>query len=84
MYLRLFLKRKTCEGVVQMLCEGFRKVAISINRQMGGYKVKICDLKIYKGRNIYSHKPVIKMTVDVEEYGNIPTKDIEGFNEKLL
>lgn len=44
----------------------------------------ILDLSIYKGRNIYSHKPVMKMVVDIGKYGKIPTKDIEGFNEKLL
>ncbi len=46
--------------------------------------MKIIDITIYKGRNIYSHKPAGKMLVDIGEYNDIPTKDIEGFNEKLL
>lgn len=47
-------------------------------------KLQIVDYTIFHGRNIYSHRPVMKMVVDIGEYGNIPTKDIEGFNEKLL
>lgn len=44
----------------------------------------ILDLKIYKGRNIYSHRPVMKMVLDIGKHGNYPTKDIDGFNEKLI
>lgn len=45
--------------------------------------MKITDVAIYQRRNIYSHKPVIKMIVDIEK-DTIPTKDIPGFNEMLL
>lgn len=47
-------------------------------------KISIRDYTIFPGRNIYSHRPVMKMTVDIGKYGNIPTKDIQGFNERLL
>ncbi|QAT51253.1 cyanophycin synthetase [Caproiciproducens sp. NJN-50] len=46
--------------------------------------MQILDHRYYRGRNIYSHKPVMKMVVDIGKYGAIPTKDIPGFNEKLL
>ena len=46
--------------------------------------LQICDLTIYNGRNIYSHRPVMKMVINIGKYSNIPTKDIPGFNEKLL
>ncbi len=46
--------------------------------------MEIIDIDIFKGRNIYSHNPVMKMIVDIGEYSEIPTKDIEGFNERLL
>lgn len=46
--------------------------------------MKIIDKRVYTGRNIYSHKVCIRLTVDVEEYSDIPTKDIEGFNERLV
>jgi len=44
----------------------------------------ICEIKAYKGRNIYSHQKVIKMIVDLGDWENVPSKQIPGFNEKLL
>ncbi len=46
--------------------------------------IQINDFTIYRGRNIYSHRPVMKMIVDIGKYGNTSTKQIPGFNEKLL
>jgi cyanophycin synthetase len=46
--------------------------------------MKIIDSVIYEGKNIYSHKKCIKITVDLEGYCEIPSKDIEGFNENLI
>lgn len=46
--------------------------------------MEIINFSIYRGRNIYSHFPVIKMIVDIGRYYNTPTKNIAGFNEKLL
>lgn len=43
----------------------------------------IKDIRVYRGRNIYSHRPVIKMVVDIERL-DIPTKDIPNFNERLI
>ncbi|HEX2986246.1 MAG TPA: cyanophycin synthetase [Caproiciproducens sp.] len=47
-------------------------------------RIQIKDFIIYQGRNIYSHRPVMKLIVDIGKYGDIPTKDIPGFNDKLL
>jgi cyanophycin synthetase len=47
-------------------------------------KMKLIDKRVYTGRNIYSHKVCIRLTVDVEELYDTPTKDIPGFNERLL
>jgi len=46
--------------------------------------MRITDYTIYRGRNIFSHHPVIKLVVDIGEYREIPTNEIEGFNTKLL
>ncbi|MCT8975776.1 cyanophycin synthetase [Clostridium sp. CX1] len=46
--------------------------------------MKIDEFRIFEGRNIYSHRKCIKMCVDLQGYRDIPTKDIEGFNEKVL
>lgn len=46
--------------------------------------MKICELKAFKGRSIYSHKKVIKLIVDLEEWSDTPTKNIRCFNDNLL
>lgn len=46
--------------------------------------MKIVDVSIFEGRNIYSHKKVVRMDLDLEGYCETPSKDIEGFNEKLV
>jgi cyanophycin synthetase len=46
--------------------------------------MKILDIAVYRGRNIYSHKTAVKMLVDLESYADVPTNSIEGFNEALL
>jgi len=47
-------------------------------------QIKILDFVTYIGRSIYSARPVMKMVVDIGKYKDIPTKDIKGFNERLL
>ncbi|NLK35044.1 MAG: cyanophycin synthetase [Gracilibacteraceae bacterium] len=37
----------------------------------------------YQGKNIYSYKPVVKLVVDLGRFADIPTKDIEGFNDAI-
>ncbi len=46
--------------------------------------MKILETNVYEGRNIYSHKKCIKIIVDLEEHYDTPSKDISGFNNKLL
>ncbi|MCX7745887.1 MAG: cyanophycin synthetase [Clostridia bacterium] len=46
--------------------------------------MEIQYIQTFEGRNIYSHRPVIKMVVDIGELYDTPTKDFRGFNEKLL
>ncbi|WP_277668411.1 cyanophycin synthetase [Caproiciproducens galactitolivorans] len=51
---------------------------------MGTDKIRILDFITYPGRNIYCHRPIMKLIVDIGEYWDIPTKDIEGFHDRLL
>lgn len=44
----------------------------------------IVDIQCFKGRNIFSHKPVIKAVVDLGELYDTPTKDISYFNRNLV
>ena len=46
--------------------------------------MKLNNIRVYQGRNIYSHWPVVRIDIDLEEYVDIPTCDIEGFNDALL
>ena len=46
--------------------------------------MKVVSVNNYSGRNIYSHKPVIKMIIDLERYTEIPTRNLTGFNQRLL
>ena len=46
--------------------------------------MKIINSTVYDGRNIHSHKKCIELDVDLEGYSEIPSKDIKGFNEKLV
>ena len=44
----------------------------------------IIDIQIYKGKNIYSHKPIIKAIIDMGSMYDTPTCEIENFNDRLL
>lgn len=46
--------------------------------------MRIHELRIYEGRNIYTHKPCIKADIDLEDLAETPTCDIPGFNTGLL
>ncbi|SKA81446.1 cyanophycin synthetase [Clostridium sp. USBA 49] len=46
--------------------------------------MKIVDVNVFEGRNIYSHKKCIRMDLDLEGYCEIPSNKIEGFNERLI
>lgn len=46
--------------------------------------MKIISTRIFEGRNIYSYKKCIRIDVDLTGYGEIPTKDIPNFNDKLI
>lgn len=43
--------------------------------------MQLTDIRVYRGPNVYSHKPVVRMDVKLGEFVDIPTKDIAGFNE---
>lgn len=51
---------------------------------MNSETIKILDFSVFRGRNIYSHRPVMKLCVDIGKYGTIPTREIPLFHEKLL
>lgn len=46
--------------------------------------MKLLNLQVFNGRNVYSHRKCIRLDVDLEGYCETPSKDIENFNERLL
>ena len=46
--------------------------------------MEIIKIEPFKGRNIYSHRPVIRAVADLGGHYDTPTRQIEGFNERLL
>jgi cyanophycin synthetase len=46
--------------------------------------VNILKIQSFPGKNIFSHKPVARMIVDISPWSKNPTKDIEGFNAAIL
>ena len=46
--------------------------------------MEIQSIYCFQGRNIYSHQPVIRMIVDIGVFEAGPTREIPGFNKKLL
>ena len=46
--------------------------------------MKIISFKVFPGRNIYSHKKCIRLDLDLEGYSEISSKEICGFNEKIV
>ena len=46
--------------------------------------MKILNFRVFRGRNIYSHKKCIRLNLDLEGYSEIPSKKIYNFNESLV
>ena len=46
--------------------------------------MKIIETRVFKGKNIYSHKKCIRLDVDLEGYCETPSNKIEDFNFNLI
>lgn len=46
--------------------------------------ITILEKKALRGANIYSYRPAIVMTIDLGEYDEVPTSQIDGFVDQLL
>ncbi|HHU63016.1 MAG TPA: cyanophycin synthetase [Clostridiales bacterium] len=46
--------------------------------------MQIISINSLRGRNIYSHNPVIKMVVDISPYGETPTSRLKSFNKNII
>lgn len=46
--------------------------------------MKILSSKVYQGKNIYTLKKCIRLDLDLEGYSEIPSKEIDNFNQNLV
>lgn len=46
--------------------------------------MNIQAVRVYEGRNVHCHRPVIELTVDLGKYEELPTHLLPGFTERLL
>lgn len=46
--------------------------------------MKVLETRVYRGPNIYGYRPIIRLTVDLEELEEWPSNRIPGFTEGLL
>jgi cyanophycin synthetase len=46
--------------------------------------ISILEKKALRGANIYSYRPAIVMTIDLGEFAEVPTSQIDGFADQLL
>ncbi|WP_353893341.1 cyanophycin synthetase [Proteinivorax hydrogeniformans] len=45
--------------------------------------MEILEIREFPGRNIYCHRPAVKMTLDLGKYGGIESREIPHFNQDL-
>lgn len=45
--------------------------------------MKILEIREYRGKNIYTHYPAVKITIDLEELAELWTDEVPGFAENL-
>lgn len=46
--------------------------------------MKILETRVYRGPNLYGYRPVVRLTLDLEELEEWPSNRIPGFVEGLL
>jgi cyanophycin synthetase len=46
--------------------------------------VKIESIRAFTGANVYSHRPVLMMQLDLGELQGTDSRELEGFNARLL
>jgi len=46
--------------------------------------LKICEIKVFKGRNVYSCTRVIKLVIDIDNHVDITTDNIQVFDQKIM
>ncbi|MBK9263751.1 MAG: cyanophycin synthetase [Polyangiaceae bacterium] len=46
--------------------------------------MKLLETRVYRGPNLYGYRPVIRLTIDLEELEQYPSDKIPGFTDRLI
>lgn len=46
--------------------------------------MKLLETRVYRGPNLYGYRPVIRLTIDLEELEQYPSDKLPGFTERLI
>ena len=46
--------------------------------------MRVLETRVYRGPSPYGYRPVVRMTLDLEDMEQHPSASIPGFNEKLV
>ncbi len=46
--------------------------------------MKLLETRVYRGPNLYGYRPVIRLTIDLEELEKYPSDKIPGFTDRLI
>ena len=46
--------------------------------------MRVLETRVYRGPNPYGYRPVIRMTMDLEDLEQYPTDKLPGFTDNLI
>jgi len=46
--------------------------------------MKLLETRVYRGPNLYGYRPVIRLTIDLEELEQFPSDKLPGFTDRLV
>src|SRR5918911_5721710 len=46
--------------------------------------MRVLETRVYRGPNPYGYRPVIRMTMDLEELEQYPSDELPDFNDRLI
>src|SRR5262245_3300888 len=50
----------------------------------GAKHMRVLETRVYRGPSPYGYRPVIRLTIDLEELEQYPTNKLPGFNERVV
>ncbi len=65
--------------------QGFStELRVELHDASSGRPMKIRSIRTFTGPNVFHHKPVLLMTLELQEFTEVASSDLPGFTENLL